>query len=36
MEEEKRSYRWLWAVIPAIVAVIALAICRKLFWPQTT
>lgn len=36
MEEEKRSYRWLWAVIPAIVAVIALAICLKIFWPQTT
>ena len=36
MEEEKRSYRWLWAVIPAIVAVIALAICLKIFCPQTT
>ena len=36
MEEEKRSYRWLWAVIPAIVAVIALAVCLKIFWPQTT
>lgn len=36
MEEEKRSYRWLWAVIPAIVAVVALAICLKIFWPQTT
>ena len=36
VEEEKRSYRWLWAVIPAIVAVIALAICLKIFWPQTT
>lgn len=36
VEEEKRSYRWLWAVIPAIVAVVALAICLKIFWPQTT
>ena len=36
MEEEKRSYRWLFAVIPAIVAVVALAICLKIFCPQTT
>ncbi|MGX8691676.1 MAG: hypothetical protein ACSW70_03625, partial [Eubacteriales bacterium] len=36
MEEEKRSYRWLFAVIPAIVAVVALAVCLKIFWPQTT
>lgn len=36
MEEERRSWRWLWAVIPAIVAVIALFICLKIFWPQLT
>lgn len=36
MEEEKRSWRWLWAVIPAIVAVIALSIALKVFWPQLT
>ncbi len=36
MEEEKRSYRWLWAVIPAVVAAIALALAINFFWPTRT
>lgn len=33
MEEEKRSLRWLWAVIPPIIAVIALIIALSVFRP---
>ncbi|MBQ8062317.1 MAG: hypothetical protein IJ720_02735 [Clostridia bacterium] len=36
MEEERRSWRWLWAVIPAVVGIIALVVALKVFWPQLT
>ena len=35
MDEEKRSWRWLWAAVPAVVAVVALAIALSVFRPTT-
>ncbi|MBO7690962.1 MAG: hypothetical protein J6T14_09065 [Clostridia bacterium] len=36
MDEERKSRRWLWLVIPAVLLVIAMAVCLRIFWPQLT
>ena len=36
MDDERKSRRWLLLVIQAVLLVIAMSVCLRIFWPQLT